>query len=50
MLTDKLLNLFTYVKCALQVIFFTSNLVASEGGVCVGNEPKAVIFARELVQ
>lgn len=33
MLTDKLLNLFTYAKCALQVTYFTSNLVASEGCV-----------------
>lgn len=33
MLTDKPLNLFTYVKCGLQVLFFTSHLVAFEGGV-----------------
>lgn len=46
MLTDKVLNLFTSVICALQVIFFTSNLVASEQ--CVwGSEPKAEVFARE---
>lgn len=47
MLTDKPLNLFTYVKCALQVVFFSSNLVASEG--CVwGKWAKGRNFCRRI--